>query len=173
MNYGTLSRKSMKSPNNGKSLEFDFVGSNRFFETSIYRKWIPDLDKLSFKPMQMHFHRGLDHKHVSKMGSEHTLNDHHYGMEMHLVSLNFDDNTKHDFGGEVTAILFKQSSSTQPTWADTLLVKLLTTDDNVDMKSELIDHLDFNHRFAFRGGLTTPPFTEHILWNVLETVVEL
>ena len=41
------------------------------------------------------------------------------------------------------------------------------------MKTEFVDHLDFNHRFMYRGGLTTPPYTEQILWNVLEKVIEV
>ena len=41
------------------------------------------------------------------------------------------------------------------------------------MQKEFVNMLDFNHRFAYRGSLTTPPYTEHLLWNVLENVIAL
>jgi hypothetical protein len=104
-NYGRVSKANMRSPNGGISLEFALEDEGQFFTSSVTRKWFTDV-QFSFSPKQLHFHRGLNHKRRSNDGSEHTINGHHYDQELHIVSLNQDESTQHDFVAAVTGILF-------------------------------------------------------------------
>ena len=96
---GTVRKQDMRSPNNGLSLEFDLEDKGLYFKTDVTKKWYPD-DKFEFTPTQFHFHHGKD-------GAEHTLSGVHYDVELHLVSLNHNPDTKDKFLGAVTGIIFK------------------------------------------------------------------
>ena len=39
--------------------------------------------------------------------------------------------------------------------------------------NDFLSHLNFNNRFVYRGSLTTPPFSENLLWTVLPEVVSI
>lgn len=45
--------------------------------------------------------------------------------------------------------------------------------ETVDTQTEFIDHLDLGNRFVFRGSLTTPPYSEFLLWNMVPKVVKI
>ena len=58
-------------------------------------------------------------------------------------------------------------------FADVFFQKLLTTNDELDFQKEFVDHLNFNKRYIYKGSLTTPPYSEALLWNVLAEPVGL
>ena len=39
--------------------------------------------------------------------------------------------------------------------------------------NKFVQLLQFNRRWTYKGSLTTAPFTEGILWNILEHVIPL
>lgn len=45
--------------------------------------------------------------------------------------------------------------------------------EEVDFQSEFADYLDIGNRIVYRGSLTTPPFTEFLLWNVIPQTVPI
>ena len=106
-NYGPVSKKDMISPNNGVSLQFN-IDNNDYghFTTSLVNKWFPEIESMTFKPKQFHFHHGTDHSNQSENGSEHTFNGKHMDAELHIVHLNENPETKDKFWGAVTGILF-------------------------------------------------------------------
>ena len=57
-------------------------------------------------------------------------------------------------------------------FADTFFGKLFN-DEVVDLDSEFIQYLNLGERYVYRGSLTTTPFTESILWNVLPEVITI
>ena len=109
----------------------------------------------------------------SNFGSEHTINGQHFAMEMHIVSLNLDQATKSDFVAAVTGVLFRLDDTlpADGSFADKFMQKLLNTSEVIDFQADFVDHLDFNHRYHYKGSLTTPPYTEGLFWTVLATPV--
>ena len=92
-------------------------------------------------------------------------------MEMHIVNLSPDAS---EFKAAVIGILFNVDESlTEPTFADKFLQTLLNSTDSQSFQKDFLDHLNFNKRFVFRGSLTTPPYTEGLLWTVLPEVVKI
>ena len=58
------------------------------------------------------------------------------------------------------------------TFADHFIQRLFTGK-SVDTQKEFIDHLNLKHRFVYRGSLTTPPYSEYLLWNMAKHVVNI
>lgn len=171
-NYGHASRDRTTTIH-GASVQFDLEDEGLHFQTSITKQWYPD-DEFFFTPVQFHFHQGVDHVHEANMGSEHTLAGRHLDAELHLVSLNKDERTQDKFRAAVTGVLFEvDEEMREPSFGDKFLQKLLTTEEDLDLRSELLDHLDFDLRYTYRGSLTTPPYSELLLWTVLPTVVRI
>lgn len=111
---------------------------------------------------------------MGNIGSEHELDGEHLSLEMHIVSLNLDLSTQNDFKAAVTGVLFERDdSSSKDNFADIFLKTLLTTDKELDLMTDFINYLNFNHRYSYRGSLTTPPYSESLLWNVLADPVKV
>lgn len=106
------------------------------------------------------------------MGSEHTYDGRHFDLELHIVHLNEDDATKDKFLAAVVGIMFRASDTDKLTYADHFLRRLFSGE-TVDVERELMDHLDLIHRFVYRGSLTTPPYTETLLWNMVARVAHI
>uniref|UniRef100_A0A7S3FVH0 carbonic anhydrase n=1 Tax=Strombidium rassoulzadegani TaxID=1082188 RepID=A0A7S3FVH0_9SPIT len=158
-------------------MEFDLEGEDLFLKTKLAQLWHPDLTEMTFVPKQFHFHMGKGHKGHGKKdkGSEHTLDGNHLDMEMHIVCLNLDASTKDKFLAAVVGVLFKiNREATQPNFADKFFAKLFDSERPlIDFQREFVDHLDFNNRFVYRGSLTTPPYSESLLWTVLLDTIDI
>lgn len=173
--FGNVSRKHMTAAYNGSLLEYEFEsGPEQFFRTDVYSNWhrFKHLD-VTFSPVQLHFHRGLLHKKVSHIGSENQLNGKNLDLEMHIVSINRNKNTQTKLAASVVSVLFELSNSTEPSFADKFFQSLIETYDDIDFGAAFAQFLNFNNRFVYMGSLTTPPYSENLLWNVLEDVVPI
>jgi hypothetical protein len=65
--------------------------------------------------------------------------------------------------------MFKAVDTDKVTYADRFLRKLFSGEP-VDVERGFLDHLDIIHRFVYRGSLTTPPYSEMLLWNMVARV---
>lgn len=106
------------------------------------------------------------------MGSEHTFNGKHFALEVHIVHLNMNPKTQDKFKAAVIGVMFKASDTDKLTYADLFLRKLFSGE-LVDVEREFVDHLDLIHRFIYRGSLTTPPYSEILLWNMVGRVAHI
>lgn len=124
---------------------------------------------MTFTAKQFHFHSGTTHANPGNFGSEHTYDGKHFDLEMHIVHLNMNEKTKHIFAAAVVGVMFKAEKTEKLTYADTFLRKLFKGE-VVDFERGIIDHLDPIHRFVYRGSLTTPPYSEYLLWNMIARI---
>lgn len=127
------------------------------------------MKNMTFIPKQFHFHSGVTHANPSNMGSEHTFDGRHFDLELHIVHLNMNPKTQDFFKAAVIGVMFKAVDTDKLTYADKFLRKLFSGDP-VDCERGLVDHLDLIHRYVYRGSLTTPPYSEFLLWNMVARV---
>ena len=108
-------------------------------------------------------------------GSEHTFSNKYYPLEMHIVHMNNIDKDADKFIAAVVGILFDVDNSPGFTgsFADTFFEKLLTTSEEIDFQAGFVDYLNMIDRYVYTGSLTTPPYTENLLWNVIPTIVPI
>ena len=158
------------------SFNFALEGEDLEFKTSLTEKWFPDTEPISFTPAQFHFHKGKGEKKGKfDNGSEHTLNAEYFDLEMHIVNLNLNKETQEKFLGAVVGILFQvddDSKNQEETFADKFFHKLFHNE-KVNLQDDFVKYLDLNSRYVYRGSLTTPPYSEPILWNMLPEVVKI
>lgn len=85
------------------------------------------------------------------------------------------DKDSDKFIAAVVGILFDVNNSTEfiGSFADTFFEKLLTTNEEIDFQTEFIDHVNMIDRYVYTGSLTTPPYTENLLWNVIPRIVPI
>lgn len=129
-----------------------------------------------FTPKQIHFHMGSGKtSSPNDDGSEHTFSNKYYPLEMHIVHMNTIDTDANKFIAAVVGILFDVNNSTEFTgsFADTFFEKLLTTNEDIDFQKDFIDHVNMIDRYVYTGSLTTPPYTENLLWNVIPRVIPI
>ena len=134
-----------------------------YFGDGEYQLELTDASTHLFVPNSFHFHAP----------SEHTVNDKHYDMELHIV---------HATKGlprklrAVISVFFDRKAGGN---ADNPLLSALdfsktTKDVSVAMKNvnvaSFLGELDFSKYWHYRGSLTTPPCTEGIEWTVLQEV---
>ncbi len=172
--------------NNGHSAQLDIPASKEFrFDFS-------HLDT-TFHLLQLHFHWG----HNSLLGSEHTLERHHFPMEMHLVHSDKASNKA------VLAFFFKvhkdHNSFLEPIMDALALVKAEALSESLQEAghrahgARSMEHLlqGAGHRdqpfdlkalihtslqqsfFTYTGSLTTPPCSEKVLWLVFTAPILL
>ena len=96
--------------------------------------------------------------------------------EMHIVHMNQNPETKDKFLAAVTGILFKASPKDQideMSFADTFIQNLCNGTHHELSLNDFLSNIDFNNRYMYRGSLTTPPYTEGLLWTVLPDVIQI
>ena len=118
---------------------------------------------------QFHFHAG----------SEHTIDNRRYDFEMHTVHLAED--TVGGFGYAAVGIIFSVNEYTaklthaEQKIIDTFFdsVDLTKTNDPVQSLityGDLMNMVDTDNRYVYKGSVTTPPCGQSVYWNVLSTV---
>ena len=129
--------------------------------------------------LQYHFHAP----------SEHSLNGKLLDLEMHIVhGLVPNGNQESKFTNGVLGFLFKAvpddfefSLNGQTDYHDrflkAMLVDSLNEEDDAPKKTldltKFVSTLRYNRRWTYTGSLTTAPFSEGILWNILEHVIPI
>ena len=85
------------------------------------------------------------------------------------------DKDEEKFIAAVVGILFDVDKTPGFTgsFADTFFEKLLTSNEEIDFQAGFVEHLNMIDRYVYTGSLTTPPYTENLLWNVIPTVVSI
>ncbi|XP_012504124.1 PREDICTED: carbonic anhydrase 4 [Propithecus coquereli] len=130
------------------------------------------------------------HLHWSKTmnaGSEHSIDGHHFAMEMHIVhqtekgTLGNDNHAqKFEYDTAVLAFLVKPGSAVNEGFQP--LVEALSKIPRPEMSTTIgqISLLDFlpneeklRHYFRYLGSLTTPSCDETVIWTVFEDPIEL
>lgn len=125
----------------------------------------------TFDGQQFHLHAG----------SEHTIDGVRHDFEMHTV--HYPTEVKEGFIAAAMGIVFSVEDYTaELTWAeeriiDTFFDSLQMDDEteagpNVDMVTygNLMQMVDMNNRWVYKGSVTTPPCAENVYWNVLSTI---
>lgn len=118
---------------------------------------------------QFHFHAG----------SEHTIDNRRHDFEMHTVHLAED--TLNGFGYAAVGIIFSVSEYTAKlTAAERKIID--TFFDTLDLSKEtdpvasfitygdLMNMVDTDNRYVYKGSVTTPPCGQYVYWNVLSTI---
>ncbi|XP_013787426.1 carbonic anhydrase 6-like, partial [Limulus polyphemus] len=133
---------------------------------------------------QLHFHWGSQ----DSIGSEHTVDNKTYSMEMHLVHYNSkycsDEASKYPDGLAVVAVLFIVKNNIKSRFsAFTDILKNIRHEGNTTAMSEYESSVDLTLKsvlpqqttpfYRYSGSLTTPPCSEVILWTVLADPVKI
>jgi carbonic anhydrase len=124
-----------------------------------------------FSASQFHFHSG----------SEHTIDNKRFDLEMHTV--HFPKDVENDFIAAAVGILFSVEEYTANlSWSEQALINTFfdslkwsdMSDDGptVDLVTygNLMQMVDTNNRYIYKGSVTTPPCATFVYWNVLSTV---
>lgn len=122
-----------------------------------------------FDAAQFHFHSG----------SEHTIDGQRFDFEMHTVHLA--EETLENFGYAAFGIIFSVNDFTAtPTEAEYKIIDdffdsldLSSQDDPVQSMvtyGDLMNMVDADNRYVYKGSVTTPPCGQSVYWNVLSTV---
>jgi carbonic anhydrase len=124
----------------------------------------------NYNGVQFHFHAG----------SEHTVDGKRMDLEMHTVHTAAE--TYNEIGFAAMGIMFSVNEhNVNLTWAERQIVDAffdgLRWDEtsgavNVDMVlyGSLMEMVDSNKRWVYKGSVTTPPCGRFVYWNVLSTI---
>ncbi|GAB6027436.1 Carbonic AnHydrase [Chamberlinius hualienensis] len=172
-NYNTTAHRIVLA-NNGRTAVVHMFGSHKSPYLRLQSR------KMKFGLDSFHFHWGSQ----DKNGSEHSIDNKRFPMEMHLVHVNQKYETlevarEHPDGIAVIAIFFQISE--RPNKKYEKLIKFLS---KVQIEGE---HVDVRNRFpldtllpsemdaiyAYRGSLTTPPCSEAVTWFVIDAPVAI
>lgn len=160
--------------NNGHSVQFNYVGDERSAPAISGSA----LNHENYSLAQFHFHWGQQRG----LGSEHTVNDKSYSMELHLVHYNrkystFQEALTSGKGVAVLGIFFQIERQKNPNLEEiSRLVHLVqersanfTVNPELPIKlAGLLPDQPLRHRFyRYMGSLTTPPCTEGITWLMM------
>lgn len=162
--------------NNGHTIKFSIESeTDRTFTESSHG---------DYKALQVHFHWGTGHvngKDVSVAGgSEHTVNNNHFPIEMHIVhaKLNDEDEALNNDDFAVLGTFFSISNNANDVdqEADEALKTLTQHFHKIQFKDQqadvaagpVLEHLmpSVKSYYRYMGSLTTPPCTEAVLWTV-------
>jgi carbonic anhydrase len=126
---------------------------------------LPDV----FYLVQFHFHWGYN----AFQGSEHTINDRRYPLEVHFVH-------RAPFTGTlaVLGILFDRQRDDNPYLNDLLSVLNRTVNTSISVEqqidlSRLLPTSPSPRFYRYNGSLTTPPCTEGVIWTLLTRTVPM
>lgn len=123
-----------------------------------------------FTGVQFHFHAG----------SEHTIDNKRYDLEMHTVHTA--DTVVNGIGFAAMGLMFSvEDYNTDLSWSqkkivDTFFDTLKWGEDGDAVTADLVTYGDlmnmanFNKRWIYKGSVTTPPCATYVYWNVLSTV---
>ena len=162
---------------NQKNLQVDWLGFSTFDKetagtNTFESKLAADLfgADTKFSVAQFHFH----------VGAEHTVDDKRYDLEMHSVHLPTEK--KNDMFAAVVGVMFSvNEANIELTWAEQTIIdnffeslQLDTSEASVKAAfvayGDLMNLVNKNRRWVYKGSLTTPPCTAGVYWNVLTTV---
>ena len=123
------------------------------------------INDLHYNFKQMHFHTP----------SEHLIDGITYPMELHIVAVNNDDPKLSRY--IVFSILFKMGK--ENAFINEFLNvipkhehdKVFVKENTIKLK-DLLSASDITQHYHYKGSLTTPPYTETVLWFVLKTIFE-
>lgn len=123
-----------------------------------------------FEGVQFHFHAG----------SEHTIDGKRHDLEMHTV--HYPKEPENDFIAAAVGIMFSLSdydaelSTAQQQVIDAFFEGLKWDDESGSVVSDMIlygdlmEMVDSNNRWSYKGSVTTPPCDTYVYWNVLQTI---
>lgn len=124
-----------------------------------------------FSGVQFHFHAG----------SEHTIDGKRFDLEMHTV--HYPKDKENGFIAAAMGIIFSVEEYTAAlSWSEQRLVDTFfdslkwsdMTDEGptVDLVTygNLMEMVDNNNRYIYKGSVTTPPCATFVYWNVLSTI---
>lgn len=181
--YNTIDpRKQVKFNQKGQQVQIVLESPNspmdNFMRTSTISLFEPKIEVCNLHGLQYHFHAP----------SEHSVNGQLMDLEMHIVhAFEPEAKTKTVLSHAVLGFFFKAVPDDYPfalqggtDYHDRYLRKMLDesklSEGDVDRRINLtkfVSMLQFNRRWTYTGSLTTAPFTEGILWNVIEHVIPL
>ncbi|XP_020586701.1 alpha carbonic anhydrase 7-like [Phalaenopsis equestris] len=176
--WATCSKGKMQSPidlNDRRVQHLHYLGDlNRSYRSAnaviknrghdIMVKWEDDAGEIwingtKFSLLQVHWHTP----------SEHTINNHKYAMELHMVHQRASDNKF-----AVVAILY--TIGRPDTFLTQMMkyIKLVSDKREVEVKIGIVDPRNIKRGsrryYRYIGSLTTPPCTEGVVWTVIRKV---
>lgn len=112
-------------------------------------------------------------------GSEHTIDNRRHDFEMH--TFHEAESTENDIGLAAVGIIFSVDeytanlSAAEQKIIDTFFETLDLSQQNDPTVSfitfgDLMNMVDTNNRYVYKGSLTTPPCDRFVYWNVLSTI---
>lgn len=105
------------------------------------------LDSVEYTLKQAHIHKPC----------EHTVPGQNYAGEIHLVHAS-------DVGDLAVVAIFVNASTEKAAWFE----QLTSSDDHFDPNVLLPADRSF---YRYKGSLTTPPYSENVIWSVLKTPI--
>ncbi|KAJ6221478.1 hypothetical protein RDWZM_000023 [Blomia tropicalis] len=161
--------------NNGHSVQFNYIGDERSAPILTGSA----LNHENYSLAQFHFHWAQDRGY----GSEHTVNDKSYSMEMHLVHFNryrystLKDALDSGKGVVVLGVFFQIERKNNDLLNEVTRMVHVVQDRHSNFTANpeqplVVDHLlpnAFNRKkfYRYSGSLTTPPCTEGVTWIVM------
>ena len=156
---------------------------DNFMKTQTISLFDKNIDSATLYGLQYHFHAP----------SEHSINGKLLDLEMHIVHAlepkhvnPEDEKDKSQFTNGVLGFIFSAvpddfefAMNGLTDYHDTFLKKMLEAEKKNPNKNEKLDLtkfvqlLNYNRRWSYSGSLTTAPFSEGILWNVLEQIIPI
>jgi carbonic anhydrase len=155
---------------------------DNFMKTQTISLFDKNIDSATLYGLQYHFHAP----------SEHSINGKLLDLEMHIVHAldpkhvnPEDEKDKSQFTNGVLGFIFSAVPDDfefelhgLTDYHDKFLETMLDAekkgkkDEKIDL-TKFVKLLNFNRRWSYNGSLTTAPFSEGILWNVLEQVIPI
>jgi len=126
-----------------------------------------------FEFVNGHFHWGFN----DFQGSEHTVDDMKYPLEMHLVHRLKEEQDPENLALVVLGVFFELSEYDNPLLDDIIAnIKFLNNNNDEEVKLEInvLDILPNNlHYYRYDGSLTTPPCVEVVTWSVMRDTIKI
>ncbi len=148
VNFQYQSKLNFKTLDNGHTIQANFPSGN-----------FVQIDGQKFELVQLHFHAH----------SEHSLSKKYFPLEMHLVHKNADGKLA------VVGVLFeegKENPELNKIWAS--IPEKKNEEKEANEQIVLLELIPKVHtHYHYMGSLTTPPCSEGVNWNVLNTPISI